>query len=134
MVGAAAAYLKLIIGGSDDRKEYVMTWLNSLSGAGVGEPLGIRRAVLSVFSNSKHDMETIFESSLRQFGDQLYIRHAPTIHQEGKTNIFSLPSHRLTSHRSLRSNSALVRRLLAQNYTFEAFNGSKIIKLSQCRI
>ena len=89
MVAVAAGYLKCIIGESDERREHVMAWLTSLSGAGIGEPVGIRRAVSSLFSSSKHDMETIFEKSLRQFGEQLYIRHAPTLHQEGKRIIAS---------------------------------------------
>jgi telomere length regulation protein len=83
VVAGAAAYLKSIVSKNDIRRSHLISWLTSLSGAGVGEAIGIRRAALAVLSDSKYDMESVLEKSLQQFGDQLYIKHAPSLQQEG---------------------------------------------------
>jgi telomere length regulation protein len=92
MVSAVAGYLSFLIADDKIRKDYFISWLTSSSGAGLGDGVGIRRAVLAAMSKSKSDMETIFEKSLHQFGDQLYIRHAPMLQQEGETPVAPLSS------------------------------------------
>lgn len=87
LVSAAAGYLNCIIAGKDTRKAQLINWLTNLSGAGIGEPIGIRRAAIALFSHSKYSMEDILEKSLKQFGDPLYIKHCPTLQQEGIQNI-----------------------------------------------
>jgi telomere length regulation protein len=86
VVAAAAAYLELIVSKDNSRRSYLISWLTGLSGAGIGEAIGIRRAAVAVLSDSKFDMESVLEKSLQQFGDQLYIRHAPSLQQEGIRN------------------------------------------------
>lgn len=86
LVSAAAGYLNCIIAGKDARKARLINWLTNLSGAGIGEPIGIRRAAIALFSHSKYSMEDILEKSLKQFGDPLYIKHCPTLQQEGIIN------------------------------------------------
>lgn len=82
---AAAAYLMdTLLVDQDSRKAYISTWLTSASGAGAGEPVGIRRAALAVLSKDRNAMECVLEKSMRQFGDQLYIKHTPGLQQEGK--------------------------------------------------
>lgn len=83
IVSAAAGLIKLVIGNEASRKSHLMTWLTSTLGAGVGDGIAIRRAVLAALSVDKNDIETVLDKSLRQFGDQLYIRHTPTMQQEG---------------------------------------------------
>ncbi len=83
LVAGAAGYLELIISKDDTRKSHLISWLTSLSGAGVGEAIGIRRAAIAFLSGFKYEMESVVEKSLQQFGDQLYIRHAPSSQQEG---------------------------------------------------
>ena len=61
-----------------------MEWLTSSSAAGVGEEVGIRRAVLAVVAQEKEDICTVVEKSINQFGDQLYIKHSPMLQQEGR--------------------------------------------------
>ncbi|RAL66882.1 hypothetical protein DID88_007664 [Monilinia fructigena] len=51
-------------------------------GAGIGEGVAIRRAAIASLSKNKKDIETVLEKSLSQFGDMLYIRHAPILQQE----------------------------------------------------
>jgi len=61
----------------------LLSWLTSSTGAGVGEGIAIRRAVVAALAEDKSDMETVLEKSLQQLGDQLYIKHTPTMQQEG---------------------------------------------------
>lgn len=68
-------------------KEHLVSWLTSSSGAGLGDGIAIRRAVVVVLSREKTDIETVLDKSLQQFGDQLYIKHTPTIQQDGKINL-----------------------------------------------
>lgn len=84
VISAAVAYLKILISNDDIRKSHLMSWLTSSSGAGIGDHVGIRRAAVAAISGSQRDLETVLEKSLQQFGDQLYIRHSPSIQQEGK--------------------------------------------------
>jgi telomere length regulation protein len=83
LISGAAAYLNNIVLNDDARRAHLLSWLTSLSGAGTGDAVGVRRAAIAVFSNSKNEMESILEKSLQQFGDQLYIKHTPTLQQEG---------------------------------------------------
>lgn len=83
IVGAAASLISLVVAEDEGRKNLLMSWLTNSSGAGVGDGIAIRRAVLVALAGDKSDMETILDKSLGQFGDQLYIRHTPTLQQEG---------------------------------------------------
>lgn len=87
-VSAAAALIRLVIGKEESRKNHLMAWLTSSSGAGVGDGIAIRRAVIATLATDKNDIEIILDKSLRQFGDQLYIRHTPTMQQEGSLTSF----------------------------------------------
>ena len=86
LVSSAAGYLNCIVAGKDARTAHLINWLTSLSGAGIGEPIGIRRAAIASLSHSKYSMEDVLEKSLKQFGDPLYIKHCPILQQEGTQN------------------------------------------------
>lgn len=83
LVSGAAGLIKSLLSGTESRKNQLMSWLTSSSGAGVGESIAIRRAAVAVVAEDKSDIESLLEKSIQQFGDQLYIRHTPTIQQEG---------------------------------------------------
>lgn len=83
LVSAAAALILIMTESSSIRRNSLMTWLSSSSGAGSGDPVGIRRAAVSALSQVKDDLETVLEKSIAQFGDQLYIKHTPVLQQEG---------------------------------------------------
>lgn len=86
-ISAASALIKLVIANEESRKSQVISWLTSSSGAGIGDGVAIRRAVVVSLSTEKTDVETVLDKSLQQFGDQLYIRHTPTLQQEGMFQI-----------------------------------------------
>ncbi len=83
LISSAAAYINCIVSKDETRKTQLINWLTKLSGAGVGDGIRIRRAVIAVLSDSKYDIETVLEKSLQQFGDPLYIKHAPSLQQDG---------------------------------------------------
>ncbi|TVY71236.1 DNA replication checkpoint protein tel2, partial [Lachnellula suecica] len=85
-VSGAAGLIKSLVA-EDSRKTQLISWLTSSTGAGVGEGIAIRRAVLAALADDKSDMENILEKSLQQLGDQLYIKHTPTMQQEVHTQV-----------------------------------------------
>jgi telomere length regulation protein len=83
IVSAVAGLISLLISSDEARKNYLISWITNSSGAGIGDGITIRRAVVASLAQDKSDMETILDKSLQQFGDQLYIKHTPTLQQEG---------------------------------------------------
>lgn len=83
MVSAAASLIFKVVGDNGVLCNHLSTWLTSSSGAGLGDGIGIRRAVVCVVSVNRDSISAILEKSLSQFGDQLYIKHAPILQQEG---------------------------------------------------
>ncbi|KAK6342697.1 telomere binding protein [Orbilia javanica] len=66
-------------------QDVLLEWILVNGGPGSGEPTGIRRAIICALKAST-EAPTIFqevlESQVQTFGENLWIRHAPIIHQE----------------------------------------------------
>ncbi|KAK6505399.1 telomere binding protein [Arthrobotrys musiformis] len=66
-------------------QDILLEWILVNGGPGSGEPIGIRRAIICALKAST-EAPTIFqetlESQVQTFGENLWIRHAPIIHQE----------------------------------------------------
>lgn len=82
-ISAAAGVIKGLVANNAKYMSYLVTWLTNATGAGVGDAIGIRRAVLAVLASDRDSITTVFEKSLNQFGDFLYIKHTPMLQQEG---------------------------------------------------
>lgn len=82
-VSAAAALVNFLTVDENIRKGYLISWLTSSSGAGIGDGVAIRRAIVASLTREKRDIETVLDKALQQFGDKLYIKHTPTLQQEG---------------------------------------------------
>ncbi|KAI1652912.1 telomere length regulation protein-domain-containing protein [Daldinia decipiens] len=98
IIQAASGVLKAIIGNDESRKNHLLNWLTSGSGAGIGEGYGIRRAAVAVFSDDKDFIASVLDKSLSQFGDKLYIKHAPLLQQDAHAQVLLLSAgyvHRL---------------------------------------
>ncbi|CAM1506656.1 Fc.00g062970.m01.CDS01 [Cosmosporella sp. VM-42] len=99
MVSAASEVIKAAVGGDETRKKHLINWCASSSGAGLGDGIGIRRAVLAVLAEDRDAITTVLEKSLSQFGDALYIKHAAMLQQDVHTQILLLSAgyvHRLS--------------------------------------
>ena len=93
-ISAAAGLISLTVANEEQRKGQLINWLTSSSGAGSGDGIAIRRAVIVSLARDNTDIETVLDKSLQQFGDQLYIKHTPTLQQEGAIMLFHhLPIH-----------------------------------------
>ncbi|KAG7121153.1 DNA replication checkpoint protein tel2 like [Verticillium longisporum] len=69
---------------------HLVLWLTNSTGAGLGEAIGIRRAVVAVVGKDKECTSQVLEKSLSQFGDQLYIKHSPMLQQEAHAQVLLL--------------------------------------------
>lgn len=92
-IAAVAAFLQSMVEGKAPRVDLLIAWLTALNGAGVGEPVAIRRSVMAVVAENKFAVEQVLEKSMQQFGDQLYIKHTPSMQQDGKDAISSQSFH-----------------------------------------
>ncbi|KAL6895707.1 telomere length regulation domain-containing protein [Trichoderma longibrachiatum] len=90
LISAAAGVIDAVIKGNDALYNHLVSWCVSSSGAGLGDAVGIRRAVLAVIAQNKDGITTVFEKSLAQFGDQLYIKHAAILQQNVHVEVLLL--------------------------------------------
>lgn len=90
LVPAAAGIIDRIVAGDARHTAHLVAWLTSATGAGLGDSIGIRRAVLAVLAPVKDNIVTVFDKSLSQFGDYLYIRHTPMLQQEVHAQVLLL--------------------------------------------
>lgn len=85
-----AGIINSLVAGDTRHCFHLITWLTSATGAGLGDDISIRRAVLAVLASDKDNIVTVFEKSLSQFGDYLYIRHTPMLQQEVHAQVLLL--------------------------------------------
>lgn len=83
IVSAVAGAISSVTKNDPDRLSYLVEWLTGSSGAGLGDSIGIRRAVVAVVSQDRDSIVSVLEKSISQFGDQLYVKHSPMLQQEG---------------------------------------------------
>ncbi|KAI0486470.1 telomere length regulation protein [Xylaria cf. heliscus] len=89
-IWASISVLQLVIANNDTQRSNLVTWLTSVSGAGVGEGCGIRRVAVAALADHKESISTVLERSLNQFGDRLYIKHTPILQQEAHAQVLLL--------------------------------------------
>lgn len=82
VISAAAGVINGLVANEPKHASLLITWLTKATGAGIGDGIGIRRAVLAVLASDNSNIITTFEQSLNQFGDFLYIKHTPILQQE----------------------------------------------------
>lgn len=90
IVSAVAGIINRLVAGDANHISYLVAWLTNAKGAGLGAAIGIRRAVLAVLSCDKDNIVSVFEKTLSQFGDYLYIRHTSVLQQEVHAQVLLL--------------------------------------------
>ncbi|KAK0733972.1 telomere length regulation protein-domain-containing protein [Lasiosphaeria miniovina] len=90
VISAVTGALSSIVAPDSNGRSHLVEWLTSSSGAGLGEGIAIRRAVLAVISQDKDSIVDVLEKSINQFGDQLYIKHSPILQQEAHVQVLLL--------------------------------------------
>ncbi|KAL8696762.1 MAG: hypothetical protein Q9224_002637 [Gallowayella concinna] len=81
-IGSIAALLYGFVKQDQDIANILLEWLSS---DGVVQDLQIRRAVIASLVEDFNNLKTAVADTLRSFGDTLYIKHRPVLHQEGTT-------------------------------------------------
>lgn len=82
-ISQIAGLLNDVMGSNEDFRDLAVDWLVSPNGGGVGEPIGIRRALVCVLSKGEVVLKGLLEKSLGHFGDKIWIKHTPIMRQEG---------------------------------------------------
>ncbi|KHE89962.1 hypothetical protein GE21DRAFT_700 [Neurospora crassa] len=90
MISAVAGAISAITMNDPERIAYLVEWLTGSSGAGLGDSIGIRRAVVAVVSQDRDSIVSVLEKSIAQIGDQLYIKHSPIVQQEVHAQVLLL--------------------------------------------
>jgi hypothetical protein len=126
IVSAAAGVINGVVANDAKYMSYLVTWLTNATGAGVGDAIGIRRAVLAVIASDRDSITSVFEKSLNQFGDFLYIKHTPMLQQEGTYEILSRHDQFADLSISACTGALVERGLCPETGIFQAIFDSKI--------
>jgi telomere length regulation protein len=86
-VSSVAGLLDVLIMNDQDLRDLSIDWLFASNGGGVGEPIGIRRALVVTLAKDTMILKGLLERSLEQFSDKLWIKHTPILRQEGWFNL-----------------------------------------------
>jgi telomere length regulation protein len=97
IISGVARVITRLVGDSQVARDHLVAWSTNSTGAGLGDGVGIRRAVLAVLSQDRDSILTVLEKSLSQFGDQLYIKHSPILQQEGWYHLITRRLYTLSS-------------------------------------
>ncbi|CAZ84955.1 unnamed protein product [Tuber melanosporum] len=89
-VSSIAGLIGSLVDGDDDLRALVVEWLVGSQGGGIGEPIGIRRALIAILAKDAITLKGLFEKSLQHFSNQLWIKHAPILQQEVNTQVLLL--------------------------------------------
>ncbi|KAF4998463.1 hypothetical protein FGRMN_3152 [Fusarium graminum] len=98
-VSAVAGLVKELVLSDVTRRDILINWCASSSGAGLGDGIGIRRAVVAALSQDRDAITAVLEKCLTQFGDELYIRHSAILQQDVHTQVLLLAAgyvHRIS--------------------------------------
>ncbi|KXH65863.1 telomere length regulation protein [Colletotrichum salicis] len=101
-ISAAAGVIEKIVAGEESRKTHLISWLTSSTGAGLGDGIGIRRAVMAALAQDRECVTQVFEKSLHQFGDLLYIKHSPIMQQQAHAQVLLLSASYVNKLSSLK--------------------------------
>ena len=97
IISGSAGVIEQLVGNDDSRRNHLIVWLTSATGAGVGDSVGIRRAALAALAKNREAISTVLDKSLNLFGDELYIKHSPILQQEGERQSTCLELRALTT-------------------------------------
>lgn len=114
---------------------FLVSWLAAGSNAFTGG-IGIRRSVLAVLSKDRENLFTVLQTAVNNFGDQLFIKHAPILQQEGKQPPTTPgPVHlMLTWGPSSCANSSPCSGIRTSAHTHEVGSAAPVFRIPACRL
>lgn len=90
IIAGAITFIGDVVGNKEGKIDHLVSWLTSSSGAGLGDGVGIRRAVMAVVAQNRDALISVLEKTIAQFGDALYVKHSPMLQQEAHTQVLLL--------------------------------------------
>lgn len=81
-IGGVAALIRAIVGNVPTLQDDLVEWLVGVSADAVGQVHNAHRAVIAALSSIPKQVTKALQKGLTLFGDKLYIKHTPTLHQE----------------------------------------------------
>lgn len=79
-ISQTGSLIAAIVGMSRQLLDKLVDWLSDPTKCS-SEPLLLRRAAFAVLSTNEDCIEAILESSMKLFGENLFVKHAPMVHQ-----------------------------------------------------
>ncbi|SLM40090.1 Telomere length regulation protein, conserved domain [Lasallia pustulata] len=86
-IGGLTGLLAALTQDSPALKDALVEWLTGISGGGIPHSNDTHRAVIAAIAPDHERTEAILQKSLQLFGDKLYIKHTPVLHQEVNVQI-----------------------------------------------
>lgn len=80
-VSQASSLIAAIVGDSRQLSQSLVDWLSDPAKCS-NESLPLRRAAFAVISAKEDCIEMILESNMKLFGESLFVKHAPMVHQD----------------------------------------------------
>ena len=75
------ALIAMLVDGSPQLQNALVDWLAGTSSDSIGQSHKMHRVVIAALSSDRK--KTVLQKTLQLFGDKLYIKHTPILHQEG---------------------------------------------------
>jgi len=88
-IGKAAALISEVVADSTRLMERLAMWLQDAAG-NCRQPVATRRAVIAVVSSETDRLQEVMEASMKLFGENLFIKHAPIVQQEACAQVLLL--------------------------------------------
>ncbi|GAB7341603.1 hypothetical protein MBLNU457_7808t1 [Dothideomycetes sp. NU457] len=80
-ISQAASLIAALVGDNKQLSDKIVDWLSDPVRCS-NESLPLRRAAFGVISIKEDCVETILESNMKLFGESLFVKHAPMVHQD----------------------------------------------------
>ncbi|KAL9120891.1 MAG: hypothetical protein Q9187_002558, partial [Circinaria calcarea] len=127
-VRGMAALLVTVMGSQVQLREALADWLTSTSGGSIGVDDNTRRATTAVLAQDQELFESTLSKLLQLFGDKLYIKHTPVLHQEVNAQILLLVAGYVH-----RSNATYLERLTRSSVYINAISNRLAASSSRSR-
>ncbi|KAK7540773.1 telomere length regulation protein-domain-containing protein [Phyllosticta citribraziliensis] len=88
-LSGASALIAVLISSSNSMKDALVNWLSSENCVG---SFLVRRAAIAALQTDEDRMTKVMERTMEQFGDELFIKHTPIVHQEALAQVLLISS------------------------------------------
>ncbi|QDS68262.1 hypothetical protein FKW77_010626 [Venturia effusa] len=91
-IAGSAAVLNGFLFDNEILLDYLVELLTRLESSPMIGPCTLQRVVLACIANDNDRIASVMEKSMEQFGDQMFVKHAPMVQQEANARILLISS------------------------------------------